>query len=97
MSFPSELHEFVSADSPTLFVAVREADPALIPAAAGVCCRQWVYGRPFRPGDGSHSREMADSLVTQIATVGYLIYHRPDPSESQRLHPPRRPGRLIGR
>jgi hypothetical protein len=75
---PSPFHEFVSADTPALCVVVRSPDHALIPAAAGVCCREWVYHRQIRPGDGSLPRELADALAAQIATVGYLLYRRPD-------------------
>jgi hypothetical protein len=72
----SELHEFVSADSPTLCVAVRRPDPDLIPAAAGVCCRQWLYCRRFQIGDGSHSREVDEVIAAGVAAVGYAIFHR---------------------
>jgi hypothetical protein len=73
---PLDYYEFVSADTASLLVATADPDPARVPGAALASCREWVFSRGFKLGDGSHSPELDASIAVQVAAVGYLIYVR---------------------
>jgi hypothetical protein len=68
------LYEFVSADSPNLFVVTAHPDPAKIPEPARACVREWVFTREFKLGDRSHSARLTESIIAQIAAAGYQVY-----------------------
>ena len=77
---PVTLYEFVSADSPSLFVVTAHA--ARIAAAALACCREWVFRRQFLLGDRTLSAELEASIRNQIAEVGYQIFVNRSPAPS---------------
>ena len=69
-----DYYEFVSADTPSLFLATAHPDRDKIPGAALASCREWVFSRRFKLADGSHSPELNASIAAQVAAVGYLVY-----------------------
>jgi hypothetical protein len=67
-------YEFVCRGTPSMFVATAHEDPARIPDAAQVCCREWRFVREFRLGDGTHSVPLDDAIRARVTADGYHIF-----------------------
>jgi hypothetical protein len=68
-----DYYEFVCAGTPSMSVVTADPDPARIPDAAWVCCREWKYSRTFRLGDGSHDAAVDATIQARVAAEGYHI------------------------
>ena len=67
-----EYHEFHCEAAPALYLVTGDRDR--IPGAALACCRNWVYGRSFKLGESSHSRERDDAIRKAVAAEGYCLF-----------------------
>jgi len=68
-----DYYEFVCAGASAMSVVTADRDPAHIPDAAQVCCREWTYSRTIHLGDGSHAAAVDAEIKMHVAAEGYHI------------------------